>query len=119
MTRQEELSKPLETHFIVTEKDRFATEQEIFLDAKRNIVKAAGPTELVYLDITPACGALIADSLAEDITNPTLISHAENYLDQSYCLIPTPNDMLALNLVSMPDKARRALARMGLQPALE
>ena len=116
MTRQEELSKPLETHFIVTEKDRFATEQEIFLDAKRNIVKAAGPTELVYLDITPACGALIADSLAED---PTLISHAENYLDQSYCLIPTPNDMLALNLVSMPDKARRALARMGLQPALE
>ena len=66
LTRQEELNKPLETHFIVTEKDRFSTEQEIFLDAKRNIVKAAGPTELVYLDITPACGALIADSLAED-----------------------------------------------------
>lgn len=66
VTRQEKLNKPIETDLIVTEKDRFTTEREILLHAKRTIVKAARSTELVYLNISPACGALIADSLDED-----------------------------------------------------
>lgn len=63
--RQAELGQSLETQVIVTQKDRFPSEQQIFCDAKRNIIQAAAPTELVYLGIPPAWGPLIADSLTE------------------------------------------------------
>lgn len=56
----------LETQLIVVPNDRFSTEQQIFCDAKRSIIRAAAPTELVYLGIPPAWGAVIVDSLADD-----------------------------------------------------
>ena len=65
-SRQAEVGQSLETQVIVTQKDRFSNEQQIFSDAKRNIIRAAAPTELIYLGIPPAWGALIADSLTED-----------------------------------------------------
>lgn len=65
-SRQAELEQSLETQIIVTQKDRFSNEQQIFCDAKRHIIRAAAPTELVYLGIPPAWGASIADSLTED-----------------------------------------------------
>lgn len=39
--RQAELGQSLETQVIVTQKDRFPSEQQIFCDAKRNIIQAA------------------------------------------------------------------------------
>ena len=65
-SRQAALGQSLKTQVIVTQKDRFSNEQQIFCDAKRNIIRAAVPTELVYLGIPPAWGAWIADSLTED-----------------------------------------------------
>lgn len=65
-SRQEKLGQTFEAQVIVIQKDRFSSEQQIFCDAKRNIIRAAAPTELVYLGIPPAWGALIADSLTED-----------------------------------------------------
>lgn len=64
-SRQADIGQCLETQVIVTQKDQFSNEQQIFCDAKRNIIRAAAPTELVYLGIPPAWGALIADSLTE------------------------------------------------------
>ena len=65
-SRQAEVGQSLETQVIVTQKDQFSNKQQIFSDAKRNIIRAAAPTELIYLGISPAWGALIADSLTED-----------------------------------------------------
>lgn len=65
LSRQANLGQPPEPQVIVTQKDQFSSEQQIFDDAKRNIDRAAAPTELIYLGIPPTWGALIADSLTE------------------------------------------------------
>lgn len=65
VSRQAESGQSLETQVIVS-KNQFSHEQQIFSDAKRHIIRATAPTELIYLGIPADWGALIADSLTED-----------------------------------------------------
>lgn len=66
-SKQTEPRQSLETQVIVAQRDHFSNEQQIFSDAKRHIIRAIASTELIYLGVPPAWGALIADSLAEEL----------------------------------------------------